>query len=367
MPTNFTLNADRRLVSRPAHIPADLWTNHTAFIEQTSETNPIAINAEDLTFGVEIETHISTDACVTVGGWHSGYTTSNLPDFNGRRWGIERDSSIRTNGRMGRQGAEFISPILKGEAGLRNLVSVVNKIKAPVGPDSLDASNTENGFDGRVNESCGVHIHIGFPTNDLRALQRLAALVASLEDGIYAATGSSRRRTGGYSRPIKASGNKKRSMKAKDREKFNSDWGAGDRYYGLNLDNLIYGRRPTVEFRFFSGSLNPNKIAAWTQICIGLVQLALSSQRSAPWSSTPASRWYGKECLQSEREVQRLLQKLGWVHKRDNKTFGTLGILAEGEGLPKRMTMVRELRRLAKQYGEGAGQVVTATNTVAQV
>lgn len=359
MPRTFTLNANGELASKPNHISQDIWNNFTQFIKQENATNPLAILASDLTFGVEIETHIDTRSGLNVGGWHSGHTTPSLPTFEGRRWGVERDGSIRIAGGEYRTGAEFISPILKGRAGLENLLSVVRKIKAPVSitsGESVDSHSEAYGFDARVNDSCGVHIHVGFPTHDLKALQRLASLVASLECGIYASTGSTRRRNGTYSRPIKDIDRKRSAIRTKSRVDFESQWGM-DRYYGLNLDNLISGRRPTVEFRFFSGSLNPIKIAAWTQMCLGLVQLALSSQRSAPWDSKPAPRWYGKDKTQSEREVQRLMQKIGWVYKRDNNTFGTLGVLGEVEnGLPTRRSMVREMRRLARSFAESNGE-----------
>lgn len=367
MPRTFNLNNDGILTQRPNHIPQDVWVKYTRHIAQKDSACPIAIRAEDLTFGVEIETHITNDASAQPGSYHGGHTTGNLPAFNdgigSHRWGAERDSSIQT-GRSGRYGAEYISPVLKGERGLRNLMDVVSVLKADTN-ETLEISHTNDrgeiinetfsGQGARVNRSCGVHVHVGFPTNDLKALQRLVALVASLEEGIYASTGSTRRRNGTYSRPIKDRGERKDAQKMKDTNEFNRVWCNGsysERYFGLNLVNLIRGRRPAVEFRFFSGSLNPIKIAAWTQMCLGLVQLALSAQRSAPWDSKPASNWYGKDKTQSEREVQRLMQKLGWVYKRDNNTFGTLGILAEGGNAPKRMTMVREMRRLARQYDD---------------
>ena len=363
MSKTFALNADNCLETRPAHIPADLWSQFSLNVQQTNETHPIAINANDLTFGVEIETHVSNAASIEGGRYHSGHTTSGLPAFNGARWGVERDSSIEVPSYT-RRGVEFISPILKGEAGLKNLIDVVNVIKAEQGEQVTIETPVQNGnatvaeeFEGqgaRVNRSCGIHIHVGFPTNDLRALQRLASLVASLEDGIYASTGSAARRNGVYSRPTKCDTGRKSTVKSKSQQQFNNAWAGSysSRYFGLNLSNLINGTRPTVEFRFFSGSTNPRKIAAWTQLCLGLVQLALSSQRSAPWESKQASNWYGKDKSQPEREVQRLMQKLGWVHRRDDNTFGILGIVGEGNGLPTRLEMARELRKLARKFND---------------
>lgn len=105
-----------------------------------------------------------------------------------------------------------------------------------------------------------MHVTVSF-NGDARALARLLALFANLEDALYATTGTHRREEGHYARKIKYMGEgQARSTLVRDSH--------GARYYGLNLTHVAAGRN-RVEFRLFSGSLNPIKIAAWIQLCLG--------------------------------------------------------------------------------------------------
>ena len=192
------------------------------------------MNANEMTLGVEIET-VAPDSALRneglrIGSYHCGIQVPYLPDG----WKAERDGSIRTA--YGSHACEIVSPILRGPEGLAQVAEVIEKLKAK---------------GHHVNESCGVHIHIGW-SRDLpaEALARLVTIVSYCERGLYAITGTKSRERGRWCGGVRKYGNGKDAKPALDQ----------NRYHALNLTSLANGVRETVEFRIFSGSLNAVKI-----------------------------------------------------------------------------------------------------------
>ena len=74
------------------------------------------MNANEMTFGVEIETVAPNSAVendgLRIGAYHHGIQVPYLPEG----WKAERDGSIDTRG--GGQACEIVSPILRGAEGL---------------------------------------------------------------------------------------------------------------------------------------------------------------------------------------------------------------------------------------------------------
>ena len=339
-------------------------TMPTTLTSQTTTGRQHKVLASELTFGIEMETTVPSH--FSVGGYRNGRGRSELPTFNGNGWTTTTDSSI-TSGR-GRQGCEFVSPILQGQEGLRNAMDVVRVIKARTGTEVCTSTATFNGLGARVNSSCGIHVHVGWPTDDrrfnLKALQRLIHLVAGFEKGIYASTGTKSRERGSWSRSIKGSEYRSSQHKAfaerlasvsgdprsvASRENFNPS-----RYFGLNLSPLLSGRRNTVEFRFFSASLNPAKIAGFVQLCLGLVQTAVSMPRCAKWDAGPASANFGQDRGQGYRELNRLFTRLKWINRKSG-AWTEAGMLTEKKAprvddVPTLRESISALRRMATKY-----------------
>jgi len=240
------------------------------------------IDVNRLTFGVELETVMRqstlNDFGVTVGSYTSTRGCEVLPCFvdsggMARRWIAKSDGSICTGSNEDEddslEGVEWVSPILQGRAGLENLDKVCAKLR------SMRAV---------VNNSCGCHIHIGGMPEDLTCLRRLFCLFARYELGMFAATGSPRRRTNQYTvgikkwqRPLDAKGvfNTKRSMQ-------NTLGGA--RYLALNaLPFLTMPERPTIEFRLFGGTTNSNKVQSWVMLCLSMMERAINTTTSEVW------------------------------------------------------------------------------------
>jgi hypothetical protein len=100
------------------------------------------MDANDLTFGVEFETTIPAGA-VPVGNYYSPNDLSEVGFPPG--WRVKSDGSIRSGG--GRQGAEFVSPILRGADGIRSVLAILRNL---------------NDIGAKVNDSTGLHIHVGW-------------------------------------------------------------------------------------------------------------------------------------------------------------------------------------------------------------
>lgn len=209
------------------------------------------MNANEIAFGIEFETTLPDSDSTPIGGYHRGLPVAWLPPG----WKAERDRSIRPQA-PGRKGCEFVSPKLRGDDGLQQVLQAVDRIR-------------ERG--ARVNPSCGLHITIEW-NGDAAALARLISLVGNHERAIFASTGTRRREQTIYTKRIKQYGDKDNAKQRCE----------ADRYHLLNLTHLARGRN-RIEFRAFAGTLNKTKVLGYLMMCLGLVELALSSKRCTNW------------------------------------------------------------------------------------
>lgn len=269
------------------------------------------MNAAEITFGIEIETTIPAGTLV-IGPHGAGRP---IPQLRGE-WLADADPSIRRS--RGREACEFVSPVFKGVAGLRQLIADLQTIK------SLGA---------QVNASCGLHIHVGFNKNDAEASAKLATLVSNFEKAIFAATGTKNRERGRWCNGLQRYGTADAAV-ARSR---------GYRYHLLNLSTA----KPTVEFRAFSGSLNPAKVVAYVRMCLGIVERAITAKRTTNWTAKPvaptspiARKGDGQTAL------TRLFYQLGWIKGRQPHTHGDLS----ADGLPTIRASKRALMQLARKY-----------------
>jgi hypothetical protein len=274
------------------------------------------MNANDLTFGIEIETTMPIGS-TPVGGHGCGVQVPWLP----QGWLADRDPSIQVDA-AGRMACEFVSPVLKGAAGLKQLLGAVAEIKA---------------HGGKVNASCGIHVHVGFDRNDTVTLEKLVTLVANHEKAIFASTGTKSRETGRWCHSVKRYGNAESARQ-----------GAGNqRYHVLNLTNITTGRKPTVEFRAFSSSLNTIKIVGYIRMCIGLVELAHNTKRVTKWNAkTPVETSPIHRGGEGATEINRLFYKLGWTKGRTNYVAGN--VTCDGAATVEQVK--NKFNELAKKY-----------------
>lgn len=277
------------------------------------------MNAHDLTFGVEFETTMPFGVC-PVGSYQQGAAVEWLP----AGWVAKTDCSIRATG--SRQGVEFVSPVLKGEDGVKQVLEVLTALKL---------------HGARVNESTGLHVHVGGFDMTTVTIERLTTLVANFEKAIYASTGTTKRESGRWCQSVQRHG----SYQGAATSPFGSV--LANRYHVLNLTNVNRPTKKTVEFRAFAGTLNETKVIGHLQMCLGLVDRAINAKRTTQWKaidpkeSSPIHRsGVGQTAL------TRLFYQLGWTKGRTDKTYGVVPV----EGAPSIEAIKKELMRLAKQY-----------------
>ncbi len=289
-------------------------------------------SANQIKFGVEVETYVNRNA-LAVGGY---YSNGAAVDYLPQGWGAKRDGSLTAHAPAGKMGCEFVSPVLEGEAGLLEAYNAVKEI---------------NARGARVNRACGVHVTITFPADNAAALSRLILLVAHYEKGLFATTGTKYREGSQWCKKITRHGDgEKTSAKKADKAKKAAQV---DRYHALNLTHMAAGKN-RVEFRLFSGSTNADKIIAWVRLVLAIAEYALNTDRAVSFenkskSTSSSLKRFGGEGSSS---LGMLLCRLGWLRwKRwgyDGTTYGNV----VSEALPTMESSLDVLRKLAKKYDE---------------
>jgi len=266
------------------------------------------MNANQMTFGIEIETTIAVNTLV-VGPHGRGYAIPQIPG-----WKADNDPSISAG--YGRMACEFVSPIYTGSEGLAALLSDIAKIK------SLGA---------QVNASCGLHIHVGFDRNNAMAVERLTTIVSNFETAIYASTGTKNRERGRWCNSIRRHGDAQRAIHN----------ASSYRYHVVNLGS----EHPTVEFRPFAASLKPSKIAGYICLCLGIVEKALLSKRDSSWAPKPTAATSPiHRNGEGQTQLTRFFYAMGWTKGRVDYTFGN--VLGNRPIKP----IKRELMKMAAKY-----------------
>jgi hypothetical protein len=133
-----------------------------------------------------------------------------------------------------------------------------------------------------VNESCGLHVHVGIAGCRVEHLNRLVDLVEGWEPAVLDRVLPSRRQFSGPLDPGFMA--RFRARQPTTLDEFWALW-YGDagwhsrrdrydpvRYRGLNLHS--FRRLGTVEFRYFNGTIDPEQILDHVRSCLALVEQA---------------------------------------------------------------------------------------------
>jgi len=156
-------------------------------------------------------------------------------------------------------GAEIVSPILRGEEGVEQVVKMCNILRK---------------LNCKVNNTCGLHVHIGVEKeveeNDVKFFKNLLRIYTSFEHVIDSFMPPSRRASANsYCASLK-------DINPQSTEEFKT---VADvmrarfgRYYKINMESL--NNYKTVEFRQHSGTLDGTKIVSWINFCFKIVEKA---------------------------------------------------------------------------------------------
>jgi hypothetical protein len=209
---------------------------------------------ESFTFGVEIEflgvTPRTVQSVLSRKGVNMdrfrGYTHANFA-----QWKVVTDQSLGRGGDAG----ELVSPILRGEAGLDELKTVLgflNEIE-----------------DLHVRRNCGLHVHLAWEDMSAQHVKNVVRRYAEFEGEIDAFMPPSRRGSGnqwcgslaGFGLNNIASAS---TLSGVGRA-------ARGRYFKMNVQQLC-GGYGTVEFRHHSGTTEYTKIANWVRFLVAFVE-----------------------------------------------------------------------------------------------
>lgn len=164
-------------------------------------------------------------------------------------WKLVTDASL-----SGNQTFELVSPILHGEEGIAELEKVCWVL------DLCDA---------KVNESCGLHIHMDAADFDMQTWRNLAISYKRME-GVINGFMPRSRHNGRYCKSLShISENAINSAQTITdlRRAF-----CNDRYHKVNIE--AYARHRTVEFRQHSGTTNFTKMSAWIHFLAKMITFA---------------------------------------------------------------------------------------------
>ena len=175
---------------------------------------------------------------------------------------------------------ELVSPVLEGGHGLAQ----VNKV--------LQALGQITGL--KVNKSMGFHVHLDVSALEHTQLIKICQNFIKYEHVVDTLLPPSRR-TGSEQCDnfFKSNRDAMRMRRPKDRhlalercqdiDDLSALLNPNGRYYKLNLQNLVTGRQPTLEFRQHSATINYPKVAAWVRFCTLLVQNSASLKAPTPF------------------------------------------------------------------------------------
>ena len=153
----------------------------------------------------------------------------------------------------------------------------------------------------KVNDSCGLHVHVDASNHNRQSLKNLISIMYSKEDLLFKALQVNEARAIEWCQKVREPMLKQaRTLSAEetsDLTQLEDIWYEGfendgrtrhdhynkSRYYALNLHSVFY--RGTVEWRCFNSTLDPAKAAAYVHLCLAMSAQAIV-QRSTVMQKT---------------------------------------------------------------------------------
>ena len=148
----------------------------------------------------------------------------------------------------------------------------------------------------RVNDSCGIHIHVDVSRHDPKTLRNVVNIMASKEDLLYKTLKVQIDRQYYCQKADLRFLEDVNLKRPKSMSEFETLWYNGDsgrhshyhssRYHALNLHSVF--SKGTIEFRMFNSTLHAGEVKSYIQLCLAISNQALV-QKSASRSRTQSS------------------------------------------------------------------------------
>lgn len=172
---------------------------------------------------------------------------------------------------------------------------------------------------GRVNATCGHHVHLGIPEVGQRpaVIRSLYNLFHRFEPVILGSLVSPSRRGNHHCRPM--SDMPKALHGCKTLLCFRRGLGHLGRYHGVNWTHL-FGSNPHLEIRYHQGTLDPVKARHWLRFCLQMIEHAVVNR----------SCQAGRQAANDKNGINRLLTSVGFrpnsqIYRRVSKEIRETG------------------------------------------
>lgn len=212
-----------------------------------------------------------------------------ITDSRHRIWKVVKDGSIDTNDTQ--EQCELVSPVLTYED-MEVLIQIADLI-------------TKAG--GKVNRSCGLHIHIDAVGFTPQAVVNLVTLVGSREQLIYKALEIPKNRLRYCKRINEDLVEMIQEQKPATLENLKQYWYLespyetvqgkyhSTRYHGVNLHAMF--TKGTVEFRLFNSTLEGKRIKAYLQFTLALCHQAILHKKAVLKKTADYNEKYTFRCF----------------------------------------------------------------------
>ena len=250
---------------------------------------------KDQFFGVEVEmTGITREQAAKALGdyFHTtpvrmggAYDTWAVKDGEGKTWKLVSDASIRGERKV-RGG------YLPEESRRYKVELVTPKLTYAELPKFQECIRQVRHVGARVNDSCGLHVHVDAANHNRQSLKNLISIMYSKEDLLFKALQVNEARASRWCQkvrePMLREARKLSADPTKDLTQLESIWYEGgdgsrehynwSRYYALNLHSVFY--RGTVEWRCFNSTLHAGRAAAYVNLCLAMSAQAIAQRNS---------------------------------------------------------------------------------------
>jgi hypothetical protein len=245
-------------------------------------------------FGIEIEhanslSHSQIASALETSGVgvdHNATGRYSSRGYNG--WQVKHDGSIRATISHPHQ-VELVSPPLPfnaaGRDSVKNALAVIRET-------------------GKVNRSCGFHVHVEASDLNSTQLARLQHFFNSWKKVLLSYVSASRRNNH-FCKPTVS---------------------ARDRYVALNL--VPFSIRGTVEFRLHQATLNENKVLAFVALCVNIVEHAKGTKPIAQNEIDPSVKGVSRLVKIYNGEEHVVLRNENGTWTWNGQEFGSLTAVA---------------------------------------